>query len=486
MQYFRYRHYERLRYSTKFRKWLVTQAARLGMEPKVVFDTLLVKGKMTMTQVGKYTKPVTETRLIGAVGDSRVEFSFNKPGGRNTYFRNVGIFPWISALSAGVLHCPIEANAGVRSDTTAMILARVPAHISTCKALGITRVVYLGGTNDRPNIAVATTMANILAAIKLYNDAGISVDLISELPRGNGSSSYELTTQGKADHYASHVQMEALRGTNPKLTVIDAWSKWVDPASGTNYYILPGLSYDQIHPGKPGAKGVADVSTPQLLQETGMTATLLPLTAAIYNATSAPQGSLLLNPLMTGTTGAKASGASAITGTFVPTNWTLDASNITGLTITGSQVQLGDFTYVKLDFSGTIDAAVTGQPLVQLKQTITAGNMAAIAVGDKLKTFGGVAFTGTGLSNVGHSLLLLNVFQQMYDTEDSEPTYPYPVMTGSPVKMSRESPTYTHDSGIVSMELRLEAQLLSKQRLTDLGLTVNCSVYFGQTKLMKV
>jgi hypothetical protein len=276
MQYFRYRHYERLRYSTKFRKWLVTHAARLGMEPKAVFDTLLVKGKMTMTQVGKYTKPVTETRLIGAVGDSRVEFSFNKPGGRNTYFRNVGIFPWISALSAGVLHCPIEANAGIRSDTTAMILARVPAHISACKALGITRVVYLGGTNDRPNITVATTMANILAAIKLYNDAGISVDLISELPRGNGSSSYELTTQGKADHYQSHVLMEALRGTN--------------------YYILPGLSYDQIHPGKTGAKGVADVSTPQLLQETGMTATLLPLTAAIYNATSAPQGSLLLNP----------------------------------------------------------------------------------------------------------------------------------------------------------------------------------------------
>jgi lysophospholipase L1-like esterase len=485
MRYFRYRHYERLRYSTKFRKWLVTQAARLGMEPKLVFDDLLVKGKMTMEQVAKYAKPVTETRLIGAIGDSRVEFSYNKPGGRNTFFRNVGIFPWIAALSAGVLHCPIEANAGIRSDTTAMILARVPAHVTACKALGITRVVYLGGTNDRPNITVATTMANILAAIKLYNDAGISVDLISELPRGNGSSQYELsTTQAKADHYASHMQMEALRGTNSKLTVINAWDTWVDPASGTNYYVLPGLSYDQIHPGKPGAKRVADVSTPQLLQDTGMTTTLLPLTAAIYNATAAPQGSLLLNPLMTGTTGTKESAASVITGAFVPTGWILGASNITGLTIACSQVQLGGFTYFKLDFSGT--PTDTGQPLVQLKQTITAGNMAAIAVGDKIKTFGGVAFTGTGLSNVGHSLLLLNVFQQMYDTEDSEPTYPYPVMTGSPVKMSRESPTYTHDSGIVSMELRLDAQLLSKQRLTDLGLTVSCSVYFGQTALRKV
>jgi lysophospholipase L1-like esterase len=485
MRYFRYRHYERLRYSTKFRKWLVTQAARLGMTPKQVFDDLLVKGKMTMEQVVKYAKPVTETRLIGAIGDSRVEFSYNKPGGRNTFFRNVGIFPWIAALSAGVLHCPIEANAGIRSDTTAMILARVPAHVTACKALGITRVVYLGGTNDRPNITVATTMANILAAIKLYNDAGISVDLISELPRGNGSSQYELSTaQGKADHYASHVQMEALRGTNPKLTVINAWDTWVDPASGTNYYVLPGLSYDQIHPGKPGAKRVADVSTPQLLQETGMTTTLLPLTAAIYNATTAPQGSLLLNPMMTGTTGTKESTASGITGAFVPDGWKLGASNITGLTIACSQVQLGGFTYFKLDFSGI--PSDTGQPLVQLKQTITAGNMASIAVGDKIKTFGGVAFTGTGLSNVGHSLLLLNVFQQMYDTEDSEPTFPYPVMTGSPVKMSRESPTYTHDSGIVSMELRLDAQLLSKQRLTDLGLTVNCSVYFGQTALRKV
>jgi hypothetical protein len=417
-------------------------------------------------------------------GDSRAEYTFILPGGRNQYLRNVGAGSWLSALTAGVLNFPITGNVGKRSETTQQILAHTPADIASLKALGFKRIVWIGSTNDRPGFTVKQSMDNVKEIIRLYTEAGMYFHLISEMPRGNGSSGYELSTQGKADHYQVHVEMEALRGTNPRLVVHNVWPLLVDAASGTNYYLKAGVSEDQIHMAKIGSYLNATVISPEVLAATKLTETSLPTTTALYDALTAPRGSLTLNPLMTGVAGTKESTASTVTGAFIPTGMKIGGASLAGLTIACSQVQLGGFTYTKFDFSGTIDAATASTvfPLLQLKIAV---DMTKVAVGDKLKSVGGVAFTGTGLSNVGHSVLLTPPFQQLYDTENSVPALPYPTLA-TPVKMSRESPTYTHEAAITGIELRMEISLLSRDALAAAGQTINCSVYFGQTKVFKV
>lgn len=71
MKHFRHRKYNRIRYQRKFRKWLTTQATRLGKTPKEVFDTYLIGQGMSMADVGKLSPaPVnsvfTMTQLANA------------------------------------------------------------------------------------------------------------------------------------------------------------------------------------------------------------------------------------------------------------------------------------------------------------------------------------------------------------------------------------------------------------------------------------
>ncbi len=430
--------------------------------------------------------PRLETRRIGYMGDSRAFLSFTKPGGVNAYYRNVGVASWVQALSAGVLHVPISLINGVAGETTAQFDARIPAHITACKSEGCTRIMYVGGTND-PKTAptdVDATMVNILRHIKMYNDNGIAVTIVSETPRGYGSSQYELSATAKPLQLLLHNRIEALRGTNPLLSVVDVWSQWIDTASGTNYYVkngaLTAVTQEGIHPSKLGAYLWASVMTPQLLQDTALTASILPAVETAYNATTAPTGSLISNGMMAGTTGTKESGASTITGAFVPTGYVLGGSNLAGLTIACSKVQIGGYDYFKLDFSGTATAA-SAQPLIQLKCPVPLTNL---VVGDVVKLTTAVAFSGTGISNVAQALLLVPQYQLVYDTEDSVTTLPYPVLSGQTV-MSREEPAYTHTSNTTQLELRFECQLLGTDTLTNLGQVINGSVYFGRAKVYK-
>lgn len=423
---------------------------------------------------------LVETRNIGFVGDSRAFLSFTNPGGRNTYYRNVGIASAVAAATLGTTIMPTTIINGVAGETSAQINARIPAHITAMQAAGASRTFYIGTTNDRTGgqITVAQSQANVLAAIQMYNNAGISVDLISETPRGNGSSSYELSAQGKIDHKAMHDWMESLAGTNPKLTVHNWWDTWVDPASGGNYYVLPGVTEDGIHPSKIGAYLGSLVSGPKLLAETGNLPSILPTDGTLFNATTAPQGSLIANPMLTGTTGTKESGAAAITGT-VPTGWVLGASNIAGLTIAASLDTVNGINYFRLDITGTgtsVNAAtppVPQQPIISLKQAVPLTN---IATGDSLRSVASVITQGTNISNAGVSFLLVPAYAVKYDTEDSVPTLPYPsVNTG---RRSRETPPYVHDATQTQYELRLETSLLA-------GTTVNATIWWGTAKTFK-
>lgn len=63
MKQINHRHFERLRYSSRFRKWLAQQATRLGITSKQVFDNLLKAQGLTMGQVSQLP-PFTTTPVL--------------------------------------------------------------------------------------------------------------------------------------------------------------------------------------------------------------------------------------------------------------------------------------------------------------------------------------------------------------------------------------------------------------------------------------
>jgi lysophospholipase L1-like esterase len=449
---------------------------------EVFSDTLSWRKTSDNTVYVSDPLPIVESRNIGFIGDSRAFLSFTNPGGRNTYYRNLGIASAIAAATLGSAIMPTTLINGVAGETSAQILARVPAHVTAMQAAGATRTFYIGTTNDpkQSQTDVDNSKANVLAAIKLYNDAQINVDLISETPRGNGSSSYELSAGAKEFHKQLHDWMESLAGTNPKLTIHNWWDAWVDPASGSNYFVLPGVTEDGIHPSKIGAYLGSLVSGPKLLAEINNLPSILPIDNTLFNATTAPRGSLINNPMLTGTTGTKESAASVITGAGVPTGWVLGAAKIAGLTMSCAKETIGGVEYFRLNVSG-VPTDTTGNPIISLKQAIPVTNLAN---GDSFRSVASVITAGVGISNAGIGNLLVPAYAVKYDTEDSAPNLPYP--TGNTGRRSRETPPYAHDGSQTQYELRLESTLLGPAALTAQGIqSINATFWWATAKTFK-
>lgn len=408
-----------------------------------------------------------ETRLLGFMGDSRAFLSYTLPAGRNQYLRDVGIATWVQGFAHGRLAIPIAAISGVAGDTTTAILARQPAHIAALKSLMIVRTMLIGGTNDRTaGMTLQQTKDNILLLIKNYNDAGIAVELISETPRGNGSSQYELSTQAlKDDHYNSHVWMESLAGTNAMLFIHNVWDRWINTASGTNYYLLDAKSTDKIHPNKVGAADFGIVMSAGIVRRTNLPSINL-VTNTAYNATSNPSGPLTVNPLMTGTAGTFENFTPG-TGSVLASNFVANFSNNAGITATFSQETINGVLWQKVVFSGT-GTVTTGNPILLIKQAVPFTN---IVVGDKIKAIGQRRSQGTGLSNVGTRLLLTPAYQLVYDAEDSEPTSLWPSDFVGPMGMETPSYPYSAANDQAGIEMQLEVALTK-------AVAVNCTVWF--------
>lgn len=419
------------------------------------------------------TSVLPDSRNVGFLGDSRAFLSFTNPGGLNTYKRSLGMAPAIASASVGIFDIPTNIITGVAGYTSQQIRDNllVP-HIAALQAAGANRTFLIGSTNDRSaGTATSVSQANLLYIIAQLNAAGIIVELISETPRGTGSSSYELTAQGKIDHLFMHNWMQGLIGTNPMLFVHNWWDLWLDTASGTNYYVKTTHTEDGIHPSEIGAQAGGALSGPAVVSRLpGTFVSVLPVDATLYNASTAPQGSLIANPLLTGTGGTKESTATAITG-VVPAGWTLGAANITGLTLVASQETINGVNYWKLVVTGT--GTDTSNPIISLKQAVPTTNM---VLGDNIKSVCSVITAGTNISCAGLGFLMVPAYAVKYDTEDSAPSLLYP--TANSGRLSRETPIYVREATQTQFELRMESILLKQA-------AINATFWFGTVKTYK-
>lgn len=419
-----------------------------------------------------FARPAPPNRYIAGFGDSRIYLSWSGSSG-NDFLKSWGVMAWIQRYSDGAVACPVAYNGGVAGDTTVQMLARQAAFITTLKAASIGLVVVWGSTNDRSaGIDIADSRRNIAAIVRNFQQAGIHVILVSETPRGNGSSSYELTTAQKADHYAMHVWMETVM--SQMCAVANVWDYWVDTSSGTNYYALASMTRDFIHASKQGGQSAGKVIGP-LAKAYCRGLPDMPESNVVYNASSNPTGSLTANPRVSGTAGTINSNVAPTSGSVLADSWgaELSSGSISGLATTFSKETLSGLEYQKLVVKGI---SGTSQPEISLYVDVP---LASLANGDKLKAAGMIISEGVGISAVGLGLLLVPSYTQKLDGDESDSSLAYPTANTGPLPFETPVLNYLTASGHTLIRVRITLTLTPSR-------DVNCSLWFRKVGAVKV
>lgn len=293
-------------------------------------------------------RALPKNNLIAGLGDSRVARAYGGVG----LVETAGWQPFLEGLLLGRARFPNDQNFGVVGDDSADVLARVGSAI-TCSAA---TVVVFCSTNDAANgLTGAQSIANLSAIVQALLNAGKIVILVAELPRGDSvNTSSRLAGNDLLGHMAVAQWCRAQIGVYPNLYVLDVWPGFADLASA-NGDAVAGRLHDGLHISYNGNLLFAQLALP-LFQALFPAVNLLAVSAAdLYDATHNPRGAINANPLMAGTAGTKANGA---TGNVA------DSFGLIGFT-TGGAVAAAKTT---VDGKVFQDLVISGTP--------TAGNVA--------------------------------------------------------------------------------------------------------------
>jgi lysophospholipase L1-like esterase len=308
--------------------------------------------------------PLSLSREVAQFGDSRTD----EGGSGTSVNESLGYQAYAELFAGGRVTLPPDLNFGVSGDTTAQMVARLPAVAASRASV----VVLLGGTNDGSlagNAAGAASIANFTTIYtSLVRQQRKTLVVINELPRGDGGApapGYRLGLY--------HWVRDVLAGW-PGVIVVDPASAMSDPASAA-WAPLPGYLRDGLHFGPRGAVVVGQ-AVAGALNGLFTPRPLLAVSAAdAFNATSQPRGNLVTNAMMTGSVAASTYGAGSGN---VPSGYLPVVDNGAGLSVTWSIVAAGNYACTQATVSGTPTAANPGVKL------ITPGFAASVASGDRI------------------------------------------------------------------------------------------------------
>lgn len=411
------------------------------------------------------------SRLVGFFGDSRAFLSFSGSNGHD-YLKGYGIACWAQKWANGCVTFPASLNGGKAGETTQEMLTRQAAYIATLKAAGSTMVVLIAGTNDRTGnkLALRQSKTNIERLVSNFQEAGIAVVLVSETPRGTGSSSYELTAAQAADHYQLHLWIE--RVMSRVCLVANVWDSWIDTASGQLFRPLAAMVMDGIHPSKIGAMWAGKAVAIRLMQLSRRLPTLAH--ASDVWSSSNPQGNLTVNAQVTGIGGVIAASCNPTVGSVLATGWNTEASNMAGVTTTWSKELSAGEEWQRVDLVGTATAAAAPELIVYVDL-----NLAALADGDKIRATGLLGSKGNGLAAVGLALMVVPGYSLKLDGEDSDNTQPWPSRRLGPFPYESPALTFSAAAGLTLVRVRVQINLQARA-------AVNASVWFSKTGALKV
>lgn len=331
-------------------------------------------------------KPLLTDVLV--LGDSRA-FQCTKG--------NVGFADWAVSETGGLAAFPLALNKGIDGNTTSQMLARLQTDvIANSNVFDV--MVHFGTGNDRiKGMTLEQTIRNLEYMYSALIKRGKIVIAIAETPVMGANVG--LPAQQTANHFAVH---NWYLNVAPSLgvVVVNPWDEMVDPASGSNFWPLGGLTGDGLHPTAAGARIIGrKVAEP--LKRLFTFPAVLPTANVAYDAALVPGGSLIPNSLLTGTNGVLGGGSNA-TGQLA-SSCTLLGSDLNGLAVAASK-EAADFGFKQVLRITGMPSGTT--PTLTLEQSV---DVSKLAVGQRLRAVAGWEFISVNTSVLQVALQIVAV-----------------------------------------------------------------------------
>lgn len=331
-------------------------------------------------------KPLLTDVLV--LGDSRA-FQCTKG--------NVGFTDWAVSETGGLAAFPLALNKGIDGNTTSQMLARLQTDvIANSNAFDV--MVHFGTGNDRiKGMTLEQTIRNLEYMYSALIKRGKIVIAIAETPVMGANVG--LPAQQTANHFAVH---NWYLNVAPSLgvVVVNPWDEMVDPASGSNFWPLGGLTGDGLHPTAAGAR-IIGRKVAEALKRLFTFPAVLPTANVAYDAALVPGGSLIPNSLLTGTNGVLGGGSNA-TGQLA-SSCTLLGSDLNGLAVAASK-EAADFGFKQVLRITGMPSGTT--PTLTLEQSV---DVSKLAVGQRLRAVAGWEFISVNTSVLQVALQIVAV-----------------------------------------------------------------------------
>ena len=327
-------------------------------------------------------------RYVAAIGDSFTAHNTynsvsttNWSGSYANQYMAYGVVSWLRFLSGQAFDFDGNSNFGHFGDTTAQVLARMPAALASCNA---STWFLMMGVNDfqsgSTTSTLATAQANFAAAVALLQAWGKTIIIIGQSTAGDTTYTSMAMSAQTLKLYLQYLRWIRETYTSvPGVYYADAVPAMCDPNSAAGYCIV-GKTLEGLHPSPNGSFGIAMQVMPIISKLFPPRHFLINSNSDIYDATYNQTGSLYANPAMTGSGGAAGTGGS---GT-VAASWSGTNGGETGTARVYSVLSTTSFngsaypggvtkTWQQVVYSGTSNSTVDVNCLYQAGFVPTVG-----------------------------------------------------------------------------------------------------------------
>lgn len=285
---------------------------------------------------------------VAVLGDSRGGRAFSL-GGTAYSVTNENFLMWAQQDGGGFrFYVDADGAFGVSGERTTDILARSAEWMAWAQNEGGT-VVIVAGRNDNQAgvIPKEETLANLFLMRDMLLAVGCRVVMTTDTPQGDDV--FPASTLANPERHIwmrDRILARAMEAPG-RFFVVDTWSGLANPAA-TNGNAISGNLVDGTHNSVLGARKIGALCRPALEAIYPYSIPVLPVSSATYDVDLNPAAPLNVNPMLIGTGGTLAGGATG----FVANGWTLTAG--VGCAVAGSKVTDADGAeWQRIAVSGT-------------------------------------------------------------------------------------------------------------------------------------
>ena len=385
---------------------------------------------------------------VGALGHSMLDQGNGNFGTAPNIqvINSAGSFPfWTGFLSKGQFIMDRQSWLGAVSGTTSQQMCNGAqiANALNCRASIILMVVE---TNDRAattpfalddgttatlGSAGQVTIPNVKAMLNALVAAGKFVVLCIDPPRGSTTyTPQRLTGTQLTAHlgYRSWCLQQVPKLYPGQVAVCDMWPDFVNNLTGNEGDVKDINVRDGLHPAAPGSFFFARNKVLPALQAFGVPLRSVPVLSKpdTFDATVNPRGAINATRLsgLNSANGSASAAQGGVTYTgarssgFSPNaNTPAQAGTLTvTMTRNATSPQTGDSDWFEIAVTGTTTASVG--PLIQFASSLSAGDLANLAAGDRITCFDEVQVDAGGVGLVGISYGLQRTTPTSFDWFD--------------------------------------------------------------------